>query len=82
MTYPNIPELINELEIFTYEMGLGGRIRYMAPEGEHDDCVCSLALAMYQIGERLPVHKDSKPTYGQPFTLRSGGYNKPIFHRA
>ena len=39
--------LVNELKAFAYEMGKTGRIRYGAPEGLHDDCVISLALAAW-----------------------------------
>jgi len=42
---PDIPQLINELEIFEYETTRAGNVRYQAPEGFHDDCVDSLALA-------------------------------------
>ena len=42
---PDIPELINELEIFEYETTRAGNVRYGAPEGFHDDCVDALALA-------------------------------------
>lgn len=82
MTYPNIPELIKELENFTYELLPSGQIRYTAPEGEHDDCVCSLALAMYQIGEKMPVTSEGKPNYGFSFNLKpQGGYNKMVLKR-
>jgi hypothetical protein len=37
----------NELEAYTYVMTPGGNVRMSAPEGLHDDCVCSLALAEY-----------------------------------
>lgn len=35
----------NELETFEYEITRTG-VRYSAPEGLHDDCVCALALAV------------------------------------
>lgn len=38
--------LINELEISEFEMTDGGRVRYGAPSGFHDDCVDALALAV------------------------------------
>lgn len=41
--YP-FPELINELEIFSYEVSPTGNVRYNAPDGFHDDCVMSLAM--------------------------------------
>lgn len=37
--------LVNELEAFTFETTGHGNVRYTAPEGYHDDCVDSLALA-------------------------------------
>lgn len=52
LSYPDIPELINELRLFGYETGSTGTIRYRAPEGYHDDCVISLALAAWQIKTR------------------------------
>lgn len=38
------PILVNELESFGVEFN-NGRVRYEAPSGMHDDCVCALALA-------------------------------------
>lgn len=46
-------ELIEELRIFGFEVTKSGRTRYSAPEGRHDDCVISLALALWEIGSRL-----------------------------
>lgn len=43
-TYP-AGEIVNELESFQYEYRPSG-VRYTAPEGLHDDCVCALALAV------------------------------------
>lgn len=43
--YPRIQPLMNELMAFTSERLPSGILRYRAPEGEHDDCVMSLALA-------------------------------------
>ncbi len=37
--------LTNELEVFEYEYTRTG-VRYTAPDGLHDDCVCALALAV------------------------------------
>jgi hypothetical protein len=45
ISFPDIPELVNELKNFEYDIAPGGAIRYNAPEGFHDDCVISLALA-------------------------------------
>ena len=45
ITYPDGP-IVRELESFEYEYTRTG-VRYTAPEGEHDDCVCALALAVH-----------------------------------
>lgn len=44
ITYPD-GEIVNELESFEYEYSRVG-VKYTAPEGLHDDCVCALALAV------------------------------------
>lgn len=38
--------IVSELESFEYEYTRTG-VRYTAPEGQHDDCVMALALAVY-----------------------------------
>jgi|TARA_Y100000296_G_C5177296_1_gene260854 phage terminase large subunit-like protein len=48
---PPIEVLIDELEAFGYKRTDSGNIRYSAPEGLHDDCVNSLALAVWQLSE-------------------------------
>lgn len=45
VTFPAGP-IVNELESFEYVYTRTG-VRYSAPEGMHDDCVCALALAVY-----------------------------------
>lgn len=45
ITYPP-GFIVTELENFEYEYYAGG-VRYSAPDGLHDDCVCALALANY-----------------------------------
>jgi len=47
ISFPNIPELIDELKRFQYEISPSGMVRYTAPAGRHDDCVIALALAYY-----------------------------------
>jgi hypothetical protein len=47
INYPNIPELIDELKYFDYEISPSGNIKYSAPAGLHDDGVISLALATH-----------------------------------
>lgn len=49
--YPDIPVLIDELESFGYILTDSGKVRYSAPEGLYDDCVNSLALAVWPLSE-------------------------------
>lgn len=42
-----IPEMVDELESFEFQYTASG-VKYSAPEGMHDDVVCSLALANYK----------------------------------
>lgn len=48
ITIPEIPQLTNELDLYEYETTPSGNVRYQAPEGWHDDCVDSLALAAHE----------------------------------
>lgn len=45
----NIPETINELKSFTYDVSSTGKIRYNAPAGFHDDIVIANALAVWSL---------------------------------
>ena len=47
-------ELINQLRIFQRIQTKTGHIKYEAPEGEHDDYVLSLALAVYSTLKKPP----------------------------
>lgn len=47
ISYPRIPVLLAELASYQYTIGPTGQIVYGAPEGDHDDCVISLALAVW-----------------------------------
>ncbi len=53
ITFPRIPELIQELSQFEYKISDGGRIIYSAPDGKHDDCVISLGLAVWALRSSL-----------------------------
>ena len=44
-SYNLMPEFIQELEIYEYEMLASGKIRYTHPNGMHDDIVDALAMA-------------------------------------
>lgn len=45
ISLPDIPQLVNELELFDYTVSRTGNVSYHAPSGWHDDCVDALALA-------------------------------------
>jgi phage FluMu gp28-like protein len=48
--FPEGP-IVRELEEFEFEYTRTG-VRYSAPEGYHDDCVCALALAWHRLAQR------------------------------
>lgn len=50
---PELVTMIEELRVFEYVISEGGVIKYQAPEGKHDDCVISLALAVWGIRNQL-----------------------------
>ena len=51
ITYPDIPDLLSELDLFGYTTTQAGNVQYTAPEGFHDDCVIALALAVWQMSK-------------------------------
>lgn len=51
----NDPVLIGELLSFESKKTTSGNFTYSAPEGQHDDCVMSLALAWYAVANAQPV---------------------------
>ncbi len=53
ITFP-IGPISQELQAFEYELTRTG-VRYSAPEGYHDDCVCALALARQAWTETAPA---------------------------
>jgi len=56
ISYPNTPEMIEELESFGYEMTRNGNTKYGAPEGCHDDIVMSMAFAVKYLSDKpLPI---------------------------
>ncbi len=46
--YPDIPQMLGELEAYDYEVSPTGIYTYGAPTGYYDDCVVALALANWQ----------------------------------
>jgi phage FluMu gp28-like protein len=59
LTFPEIPELINELSIFTFEQLPSGLLRYGSPDGMHDDCVIALALAYWKSSGNRYINSNS-----------------------
>lgn len=53
ITFPSEPILVDELQAFEYSITDGGRIKYGAPDGKHDDAVISLALACWALKSQL-----------------------------
>ena len=50
ITFPE-GHIVDELNNFEYEYTRSG-VRYTAPTGLHDDCVCALALAWHKFGKK------------------------------
>lgn len=64
------PVLINELEVYEYDVTESGRVRYSAPSGFHDDAVDALALAVDASasgGKKVRRKSGTKPTTGSMF---------------
>ena len=56
ISYPDIPELINELNIYAYTQSqTTGHTSYSAPEGYHDDIVIALALACWNLKSEVII---------------------------
>lgn len=84
ISLPDYSALIRELEDFSYTLSTRPpyRVIYSAPQGTHDDCVISLALAFWKIGGKITSKNFNNDSYGFNFNLRNkkiGGYSKPIF---
>uniref|UniRef100_A0A6M3JBJ3 Putative terminase n=1 Tax=viral metagenome TaxID=1070528 RepID=A0A6M3JBJ3_9ZZZZ len=52
ITWAEIPELMNELQVFGIETTRTGKPTYEAPRGFNDDCVFALALAAWALKKR------------------------------
>lgn len=66
---PNNSILIDELKSFGIDITDSGTIRYTAPIGMHDDCVCSLGLAVWGLWTTNP-QKETRE-YTPPALLRN-----------
>lgn len=53
ITFPNEPVLVDELQSYEYNITDGGKIKYGAPDGKHDDAVISLALACWALKSQM-----------------------------
>ena len=53
ISYPEIPELVEELRIYEYEVLPSGKLRMNAPSGKHDDIVIALGLAVWQLKDGI-----------------------------
>lgn len=73
ITIPDIKQLVHELQIFEYDVTPAGNVRYNAPEGFHDDCVDSLALAASAL-DRLGVIRQRQQSRDDESERSSGAY--------
>lgn len=66
---------IREFNNFTYDISSTGKVRYNAPQGFHDDIVCSIGLAVWNLNETINVKKDPAQSLLQEHFRRktSGG---------
>ena len=53
---PDDEILLNELRSFQYVLGANGKVKVQVPDGVHDDCVMSLALAVWDIPKEPVKH--------------------------
>lgn len=53
--FPFYQDLIDELELYEYNISKSGNVSYNAPEGFHDDNVISLALLNYAMRQIVPI---------------------------
>ena len=60
ITLPDVPVLLEELRMFGYQLTASGKVKYSAPDGFHDDCVISLALAFWEASHRLDMSGSGK----------------------
>jgi hypothetical protein len=49
ITFPHLPDLVQELSIFASKKTPTGHVQYSAPSGYHDDIVLSMALAVSEM---------------------------------
>lgn len=52
---PDFQPLLDELESVSYDVNKRGRVTIGVPDGQHDDCVMSLCLALWGVKKKAPV---------------------------
>lgn len=83
ISIPNVPQVVDELKAYEQERLPSGLIRYGAPEGMHDDCVMSLALAwkLARSGKRQNQSQDFRfvqRTVASPQMSLIGAYRRSL----
>jgi hypothetical protein len=74
ITFPSeYEELISELQQYEYTITDAGNITYSAPDGKHDDCVISLALAVWAIKNNLKESQIIQKFYQDEEDSQGGG---------
>jgi len=63
ISIPNIPQIIDELEAYTFSTSPAGGTIYKHPSGFHDDCVISLALAVWELLPQSYLRRKSRNIY-------------------
>lgn len=73
---PDFAPLVGELEAFSYEVNRNGRLSIEVPEGQHDDCVMSLALALWKAKKERSKAQNAAAamTPGQPLSDPTDSY--------
>lgn len=61
---PDDPILIAELKSMQYTLSTAGNLTVQVPDGLHDDCIMSLALAVWDIPQN-PIHTNMYTNYEQ-----------------
>lgn len=74
VSFPKIPVLMQELQMYEYTISPSGTFSYAAPSGEHDDTVISLALAVWASQhyptsgvQRFTIDEDPREDMISPF---------------
>lgn len=79
ITFPKIDVLIDELKAYEYQLTSEGRVKFGAPDGKHDDCVISLALANWGIRHELYATRVLQERMDQPVELDRQGRGIPVY---